>query len=132
MAIVTVTVYKYGFKKPQILSEEEYKSYKQIFQVDSNYNMTPKISFWNEFEFEKCVLIGIIGGFIFGLIWEPFIFVAGISILLLISSLLNDSVQSMINYQKFLNEKNRYYNNLKLAITNTNNYLEFKQNASKI
>jgi len=103
MAIVTVTVYKYGFKKPQILSEEEYKSYKQIFQVDSNYNMTPKISFWNEFEFEKWVLIGIIGGFIFGLIWEPFIFVAGISILLLISSLLNDSVQSMINYQKFLN-----------------------------
>lgn len=127
MARVTVTVYKYGFKKPQILSEEEYKSYKQIFQVEPNYNMTPKISFWKEFEFEKWVLIGIIGGFTFGFIWEPFVFIAGISILLFISSLIGGSVQSMFNYQKFLNEKNRYYNNLKSAIINSNNYTEFKQ-----
>lgn len=127
MARITVTVYKYGFKEPEIISEGEYKSYRQIFKVEPNFNLTPKVSFWNEFEFEKWVLIGLFGGIILGLIWEPLFFITALSILFLISSLSSGSLQSMFNYQKFLNEKNRYYNDLKNAIINSDNYNEFKQ-----
>jgi hypothetical protein len=129
MARATVIVTNYGFNKPPMLTESEFKSYKQIFQVEPTYNMAPPKSFWDEFVYEKWLLVGVFGGVILGLIWDPLAFIFGISLILLIGAMMGGSAQSMWNYQSFLNVKNRYYEGLKQAIISSNNYQEFRQKA---
>jgi hypothetical protein len=132
MARMTVVVTNYGFKKPPVLSEAEYESYKQIFQMESTYNMAPKVSFWDEFVFEKWCLIAIVGGTLLALIVDPLAIIPAIAFVLLLSSMIGGRAQSMFNYQSFLNEKNRYYEGLKSAIITSINYDEFRKKVSRL
>ena len=126
MAKVTVVISKYRFNKPPVFSEEEFVSYKQIFSIDPNYNMSPQKSFWNEFEHIKWGLILFAGGILGGLIWDPLAIIAGLAFFFLIMSLITGTAQSMSNYQRFLNEKNSYYKNLQQIIMTSTSYQEFK------
>lgn len=132
MSTVKVVVTNYGFNKPPMLSEEEYRSFKQIFQVEPTYSMAPKTSFWDEFAFLKWFLLAIIGGLLLALIYDPLAFIPAIAATFLLLTMVTGGAQSMWNYQRFLNVKNRYYEELKSAIINSNNYDEFRQKASRI
>lgn len=116
---------KYGFNKPPMFKEDEYKSYKQILQVEPSYNMAPKVNFWDEFVFEKWALIALVGGLVLGFIWEPLLFIPSIAFLLLVSSAFSGSLSSMWNFQRFVEQKNKYYDDLKQSILSSKDYAEF-------
>ena len=125
MARINIVITRYGFNKPPLFSEEEYISYKQILNIDPNYNLAPNVNFWDEFVFEKWCLISLVVGLILGLVWEPLLFIPSIALLLLIGSAFSGSLSSMWNFQRFIEIKNKYYNDLKQAIQSSNNYSEF-------
>lgn len=128
----TIIVTNYGFNKPPMLSEADFKSFKQIFQIEPNFNMSPNKRFWGEFVYEKWYIIGISGGMLLGSKWDNLTVIAILPLLLLVFSMLSGTGHSMWNYQSFLNVKNKYYSGLKSAIVNSNNYDEFRQRASKL
>lgn len=132
MARITVVVTNYGFNKPPILSEAEYKSYKQIFQVEPTYNMAPKGGFWDEFAYVKWCLIAIIGGSLLASIFDPLAFIPAIAFFILFFGMITGTAQSMFNYQSFINVKNKYYDGLKSAIITSANYEEFRQKVSRL
>jgi hypothetical protein len=124
--MVKVVITNYGFKKPPLITEEDFISYKQIFQVDDKYSLTPKRSFWDEFGLVKWGLVALVVGTLLALIWDPLAFIPAIAFILLFISMLTGTAQSMYNYHGFLNEKNSYYERLKQAIVSSKNYNEFK------
>lgn len=132
MARIPITIANYGFNRPPILSEAEFYSYKQIFQVEPNYDFTPKSSFWSEFPEVIWCLIALVVGSALTCISEVFSFIPGIAFVYLLFGMIAGNAQSMWNYQKFLNVKNRYYKNLKSAIISSNNYKEFLQKARNL
>ncbi len=132
MGRVTVVVTNYGFNKPPMLSEAEFKSFKQIFQVEPTYNMAPKGGFWDEFAYVKWCLIALVGGTLLALIWDPLAFIPGIAFFILFFGMITGTAQSMWNYQSFLNVKNRYYEGLKSAIISSHSYEEFRQKATSL
>ncbi len=132
MATVSVIAKNYGFKKPPLLSEGEFKSFKQIFQMEPAYNMAPQIGFWNEFAFEKWCLIAFFCGLLVSLIWNALIFIPGISFVILFSAMLSGSAESMWNYRSFLHAKNRYYEGLKQAIISSIGYDDFRNQATRL
>ena len=129
MARIRVIVTDYYFNKPPMLSEAEYKSYKQIFQVEPTYNMAPKVGLWDEFALVKWSLIAVIVGTPLGLVFESLLLIPGIAGFMLFMALATGTAESMFNYQSFLNTKNKYYKGLKSAIITSVNYAEFKQKA---
>lgn len=131
MGRITIIVTNYNFNRPPMLSEAEYKSYKQIFQVEPTYNMAPKGGFWDEFVYVKWCLIAIIGGGLLSLISESLLFIPAIAFFVLFFGMITGTAQSMFNYQSFLNVKNKYYENLKSAVITSANYEEFRQKASR-
>jgi len=132
MATIPIIVKSYGFKQPPILSEGEFKSYKQILQLEPTYNMAPKIGFWNEFVLEKWCLIAFFCGLILSPIWDAFLFIPAISFIIMFFAMLSGSAQSMWNYQSFINVKNRYYEGLKQAILSSNDYAEFRYKSARL
>lgn len=120
-----ITIIKYEFKKPRILSEDEFQSYKQIFQVEPNHNIAPQASFWEEFSWFKWGLIALFGGTLAALVWDPLAFIPGIAFFILFFMLLMGGVQSMWHYQSFLNAKNAYYYKLINAVKSSDTYREF-------
>lgn len=131
MGLQKVTVKKYGFKAPPILSEAEFISYKQIFMVEPEHNLAPNLSFWDEFAFIKWLLILIIGSILISFIWESFFEITMLFGLMLIFGLLYGA-ESMINYQSFLGVKNDYYRSLKHAILSSKDYSEFIKKATEL
>jgi hypothetical protein len=127
MARIEVRVTKYGFKKPSIFSEQEFISYKQIFSIEPEYNIAPDISFWDEFNTFKWLLIAFILGLLLSF-FNPniFGFIPILSGFIMFFVLISGEAKTMMNYQDFLNEKNKYYNDLKKAIQNSESYNEFK------
>lgn len=123
MARIRVIVTDYYFNKPPMLSEAEYKSYKQIFQVEPTYSL------WDEFALVKWSLIAVIVGTPLGLVFESLLLIPGIAGFMLFMALATGTAESMFNYQSFLNTKNKYYKGLKSAIITSVNYAEFKQKA---
>ena len=127
-AIITT----YGFKKPQVPSENEFNSFKQIFSVEPDYNLAPKLIFWQEFAFIKWLLIILIFSGLLSTTWEPFGIIACVALLFLVFGLIGGVGASMANYQSFLNTKNKYYNSLRDTIKSSNNYDEFKHKAAHL
>lgn len=117
MARITVIVKKYRFVKPDLLTNDEYNSYRQIYSVDPKFKITPKYSFWEEFIEIKWITIAVAIGLPLSLIWEPFAIIYGVPLLILIIGLFTGLGQSIINFfigkqeepilQK--NEKNNNY-----------------------
>lgn len=120
-----VTIIKYRFREPEILSEEDFLSYKQIFDVEPNHNIAPNASFWEEFSWFKWGLITLFAGIPLGLIWEPLVFISSLAFIFLFFLLLMGGAQSMWYYQTFLNKKNEYYYRLTNSIKFSKNYQEF-------
>lgn len=129
MGQIKTVITKYSFIRPPQISEESFYNIKQMLKNNPNYDITPKSSFWDEFEGLKWLLIALILGFPFGLIWEPIFFIIiFIAIFTLISIFTSGVIQSLWSYQTFLNDKNRYYENLKNTISTSNSYSEFLNN----
>ena len=132
MARIEVITTTYSFNRPQLLSEADYKSYKQIFQIEPSYSMSPKGAFWKEFSYVKWTLVAFFGGLVLSMIWDPMAIIAAIAFFILIVNLITGTAQSMRNYQSFLDVKNKYYEGLKQAIINSNDYGEFRRRASTL
>ena len=132
MARHKVIITTYGFRKPQLLSEQEFNSFKQIFSVEPNYNLAPNLSFWEEFAAIKWALIILVVSGVISTFWDPFAVVAGITLLFLVFGLIGGTGASRANYQSFLNTKNRYYNSLCEIIKGSNDYTEFRQRATQL
>jgi hypothetical protein len=134
MGSITTIVTKYGFNKPSIFSEEEFKSYKQILSVEPTYNLSPKSDFWNEFSIIKWLLIIFVLSFAIGLIADiEFLGIIGIlsfAFLLLIT--LSGEGSSMLSYNKYETKKNEYFEKLKAIIIKSSNYEEFVFHSKKI
>jgi hypothetical protein len=120
-----VTIIKYEFREPEMFSEEDFLSYKQIFKVEPNHDIAPEASFWEEFSWFKWCLIALFGGIPLALIYDPLAFISGIAFFFLFFILLMGGAQSMWHYQTFLNKKNEYYYRLTNSIKSSENYQEF-------
>lgn len=132
MTRVKVVVTNYGFRKPPMMTEENFLSYKQIFTVDSSFDMAPKKSFWDEFNLVRWNLIIIVFGCILASLWEPLCFIPGLGFVFLVMGMITGTAQSMFNYQSFLNVKNEYYTQLKGAIISSLTYSEFKRKVANL
>lgn len=134
MGRITTVVTKYNFNKPPILSLEEYNSYKQILNIEPTYSFSPKSEFWKEFSTIKWLLIVFVSSLLIALITDiEFFGIIGIlcfSFVLLI--IVSGEGSSMLSYNKYENKKNEYFEKLKKAIINSNNYEEFISLAKKI
>ena len=126
MAKITTVVYNYNFSKPTLMTEDEFNSYKQIFELEPNYDFNPKMNFWDQFSFTKWILLTIFGGAFFSIFWAGFLLVSALALATLFLDMLSGTLQSMMNYQKIINKKNEYFKNLKLSIITSQNYDEFK------
>ncbi len=125
MARHKIIITKYYFKKPALISGEEYTSYIQIFKADPSFDITPKSDFWEEFKFEKYILICIAGGGLLAIVIPAAGVIAMIGFVLLITGLMTGSAASMMNYQEMLNERRKYFNDLKKIIIKSSDYIEF-------
>lgn len=127
MGRITTVTTKYNFIKPQMPSENEYNSYKQILNLEPTYSMAPKNEFWKEFSEVKWLLIVFVGALLLLVILdlEFLAIISMLSFFFLISALFMGTGSSMISYNKFTNRKNEYYEELKKAIVESDSYLDF-------
>lgn len=132
MARIKVIVTDYRFNRPSLMSENEYHTYKQIFKLDPNFKLAPKFAFWDEFAFVKWAMIIFLVGLLLSLVWEPFGVVPALIGAILFFAIFNGTLQSMWNYQIFLNKKNLYYKKLKHAIITSKDYNEFSTTVNQL
>lgn len=132
MGTYKVTTSDYYFEKPELLSEVEYNQVKRLLLTNNNIDISPKQSFWNEFQYEKYCIYTLIGGLILASIEEKLVFIPGLAFGALVISMLFGSAKSMLSFQDFLNEKNRYFSNLKAVVINSKDYEDFKIQMSKL
>lgn len=134
MGQIKVIITKYGFNKPETISEDEYISYKQMFSIDPTYSLAPKSMFWNEFSELKWCLITFVSGLLLAAITqvEFFAVISMLSIFFLIMILATGLASSISSYNKFENLKNEYFENLKKIILNSTNYDDFKYKSMKL
>lgn len=111
MGRITTVFTKYGFSRPNILTIEEYNSYKQILNIEPSYSFASKSEFWTEFSTIKWLLIIFILSFLIGIIADiEFLGIIGFlcfAFLLLIT--LSGEGSSMLSYNKFENTRNEYF-----------------------
>lgn len=132
MARITVIVKKYRFVKPDLLTNDEYNSYRQIYSVDPKFKITPKYSFWEEFIEIKWITIAVAIGLPLSLIWEPFAIIYGVPLLILIIGLFTGLGQSIINFFLLVNKKNRYYKKMKKTIIMSDDYIQFSNSMRRV
>jgi hypothetical protein len=130
MARVTYSTTRYSFNKPQIITEKEFLVYKEIFNEDPNYNISPKSGFWQEFELLKWLLIIITIGGLLALIWDELAFIPGIAIFLLIMFLVTGGGETMLNYSSYMGAKDEYYSKLRKTVIMSKNYDDFLSKAA--
>ncbi|QNF31225.1 hypothetical protein HUW51_00265 (plasmid) [Adhaeribacter swui] len=122
---VKVIVSRYHFTKPNLMSEKEYISYKQIFQVEPLYNLAPKSQFWNEFALIKYCLITFILGMGLTYIWDSLAFIPVIAFFVLIMGLVSGIAGSMLNYINMSSARKKYYDELRDIIKTSSTYEEY-------
>lgn len=134
MRRITTVVTKYWFNKPEILSNEEYNSYKQILNIEPTYNLAPKSEFWKEFSSIKWSLIVFALSFTIGAITDAefFLIIAILCFFFLILITVSGEGSSMLSYNNYVNTKNAYFEKLKQTIISSKTYDEFVINAKKI
>jgi len=132
----TKTVYHYSFTPPSTITRAEYESYKQMLRIDPNANLATKsdVRKRNDVKYVilfigiVCCLIGLftclgaekndppgwaIAMFFISLMFVVFPFIAG------------GALESSINEDKADNDRNQFYNDLRLIIINSNSYEDF-------
>jgi hypothetical protein len=120
-----IYVKSYGFRKPEIISESDYKSYKQVLSVDSSFSFIKKPSFWEEFEIIKWSLLGCLIGFPLAIANEVFSFIPGLSFAFLVIGLLG-SFSSIMDFNQTVRKMEKYDNGMKSKIKSTSDYSDFK------
>lgn len=131
----TKTVYHYSFTPPATIARAEYESYKQMLRVDPNANLATQsgVRKRNDFKYVilfigiVCCLIGLltclsaeksppgwaIAMFFLSLMFVVFPFIGG------------GALESSMNEDKADNDRNQFYNDLRLIIINSSSYEEF-------
>lgn len=132
MMKVTVVEELHPFEKPKMMTEEEYHSLKFILRNDPNKDIAPPSDFVSEFSgFFIAVAVFIISIALVNFI-EFMSLIAGISIIVVVVMLITGVGKSMINYNKYLSRRRKYFNQLKELIISTPDYMTFKKSASNI
>ncbi|MCF2501689.1 hypothetical protein [Dyadobacter chenhuakuii] len=132
MAQVQIIVTNYYFKKPPLMSEGDYLSYKQIFSIDPAHSLEPKNHFWKEFESLKWMLIVFVGGGVLMLFNTELGFIPAFALFLMVISMFTGTGKSLLNYQNYCEEKANYYVRLKDAIVSSRDYPSFRSKISSI
>ena len=131
MGTYTITSKSYDFKKPRLLSFEEFNSYKQIYRIEPNYCLIPKSDFWEEFSDVKWSGIAFVLGLPLVAISEVLSFIPGIAMIILFFSFIGN-INSMINYSTMTLRRNEVFRKLENAIKHSDNYDEFKVNFKNV
>jgi hypothetical protein len=132
MGKITYLIKVYTFYKPHIISEKEFLIFKEIFNENPKYSITPKNAFWQEFKIEMWGLFLIIIFKLLSLKWKEFEFLFLFGIFVVIIGLFQGTGSSMESYFDYIRIKNKYYKDLKTTIINSKDYNEFVLNASKL
>lgn len=116
----------FEFKPPKAFSEKEYILVKEILIRDQNYKFIPNHSFINQFKkylyTYGFVIISIIIEVLFDVKWIEIISsIFGVIAFLSLFSF----VPSVISYIEFINDKRKYYSNLKKLIQDSKDYSEY-------
>lgn len=125
MAKINIVVTKYHFRKPLMLTEEQFLALKHTFSQQAYFDTTPKSGFWDEFEIFKWLLIVFIIGVGLTLAWPQMIFVAGLSGVALIGAVVSGTLNSMNHYNNYLVERDAYYTWLNKTIKRCDEYGAF-------
>lgn len=123
-----VYLISYRFVKPDLLSEREFLSYKQMYNSGIPFEIAPRITFWSEFPVVKWCLIALAVSLPFAGVFEPLGFVAAISFFILFMNVVL-LLHAASSFSSFAKTKNKYYEGLKRAIISSSSYLEFYQKA---
>lgn len=120
-----VYVKSYVFRKPDVMSESDYNSYKQVLSVDDSFSFITVPSFWKEFEVIKWSLIGCVVGFPLAIANEVFSFIPGLSFAMLVMSLLF-GIGRIRDFNDTISRMKRYDVGMKSKIRKSKNYQDFK------
>ena len=127
-----VQLISYRFVKPQILSEQEFASYKQICDSGTPFEIAPKISFWNQLPSVKWwILAAPIISLPFANDFTIAAIILGISIFFLFIAIA-PIVHAASSFRAYAKERSKYFENLKITIINSTSYGEFVSRASRL
>jgi len=114
------------------MSEQDFKSYKQILSVDPKYDLNPKSELIIEMKIIKYCLIGIAIGGILSILWDPLGVIAGFSFVTLVMSLILGGAESISSHERYKSDKRKYFNEVRNAIIASKSYEEFKSRIIRI
>lgn len=126
MATYKKTIKNYYFNKPEKLSRSEYDSLKQAMRFNPDFEFYKSKPFWKEFEMGLYFLVAIVIGLPLATVSETFSFIPGIGFGGLIFFIIFN-FESMINYSSYLKRKKLFFQNLRTAIIDSHDYIDYKR-----